>query len=283
MEPLTILITGGNDGIGRATAQVMLEYGHRVIITGRSSIKLNAAAATLLHRTGQACETLAFDLADLDSVRAAAADFLSRHNRLDVLINNAGIFTNHRQLSAQGIELQFAVNHVGHFLWTHLLLPALNAAPAPRIVNMASVAHYHGQMDLDDLHTDSPTTEYDGLKAYARSKLANVLFTRELARRYPHIASNCLHPGVIRTRLANKSTAWYYDLLWTLYKPFMRSARCGAMTVIYLSLSPEIKDVSGRYFDERQCCRKPLEAARDPLLAQQLWVWTEQAAGIGDR
>ncbi len=138
-------------------------------------------------------------------------------------------------------------------------------------------------MDFSDLRADSPPAAYDGLKAYARSKLANVLFTRELARRYPHIASNCLHPGVIRTRLANKTTAWYYDLLWTLYKPFMRSARCGAITVIYLSLSPEIKEVSGRYFDERQCCRKPLEAARDPQLAQQLWEWTEQVAGIDVR
>lgn len=280
MEPLTILITGANDGIGRATAQVMLEQGHRVIITGRSAIKLQSAAATLLHRTGHVCETLAFDLADLDAVRTAAADFLSRHSRLDILINNAGIFTNHLQWSAQGIELQFAVNYVGHFLWTQLLLPALHAAPAPRIVNLASVAHYHGLMDFTSLRADAPPAVYDGLEAYARSKLANVLFTRELARRYPRIASNCLHPGVIRTRLANKSTDWYYDLLWTLYKPFMRSTRCGAKTVIYLALNPEIEGVSGRYFDERQCCRKPLEAARDPLLAQQLWDWTAQATGV---
>lgn len=276
MKPLTILITGGNDGIGRATAQMLLERGHRVIITGRSDVKLKAAAATLAHRTGKTCDTLTFDLADLRTVKTAAADFLSRYAHLDVLINNAGIFTNDYQLSPQGLELQFAVNYVGHFALTQALLPALDAAPAPRIVNLASVAHYHGKIDFDRLRGEVSAAEYDGLQAYARSKLANVLFTRELARRHPHIASNCLHPGVIRTRLANKSTKWYFNLLWTLYKPFMRTTCFGAKTVIYLALSPEIKGVSGRYFDERQCCRKPLETARDPKMGEQLWVWTEQ-------
>jgi NAD(P)-dependent dehydrogenase (short-subunit alcohol dehydrogenase family) len=273
---LTILITGGNDGIGRATAQVLLERGHEVILAGRSQVKLEAAVATLKYRTEKSCiSAIKCDLADLPSVRSAAAEFQQRYNKLDVLINNAGIFTNELQLSTDGIELQFAVNHLGHFLLTKLLFPQLEATPSARIINVASVAHFHAKLDFDHLHGEEGADNYNGLAAYARSKLANVLFTRELARRYPHLQSNCLHPGVIRTRIANKSTNWYYSLFWSLYKPFMRPTRCGARTSVYLSLSPEINGVTGRYFDEKQCCKKPSELARDPHLANLLWEKSE--------
>lgn len=274
---LTILITGGNDGIGRATAQVLLERGHEIIIAGRSQTKLVAAVETLKHRTSQdaAVSAIRCDLADLQSVRSAANEFQQRYSKLDVLINNAGIFTNEFQLSNDGIELQFAVNHLGHFLLTNLLLPQLKAAPNPRVVNVSSVAHFHANINFDQLKGEEGKDQYNGLEAYARSKLANVLFTRELARRFPEIQSNCLHPGVIRTRIANKSTNWYYSLFWSLYKPFMRPTRCGARTSIYLALSPEVNQVTGRYFDERQCCKKPSELARDPELAQLLWQKSE--------
>lgn len=276
MQQQTILITGGNDGIGRATAQVLLERGHRVIIAGRSTVKLEAAVATLMHRTGnEAIHWLYCDLASLESVREAADAFIARFGQLDVLINNAGVFTNELTFSEEGIELQFAVNHLGHFLLTNLLIPLLQAAPAGRIVNLASVAHYHGKLDFETLTGDGGPENYNGLEAYARSKLANVLFTRELARRYPEIESNCLHPGVIRTRIANKGTSWFFSLLWSLYKPFMRSTRCGARTPLYLALSPEVRGVTGRYFDERQCCRKPSALARDPELAHELWEWSD--------
>jgi NAD(P)-dependent dehydrogenase (short-subunit alcohol dehydrogenase family) len=276
MQQQTILITGGNDGIGRATAQVLLERGHRVIIAGRSTVKLEAAVATLKYRTGnEEVHWLYCDLSNMETVRAAADTFISRFGKLDVLINNAGVFTNELQFSEEGIELQFAVNHLGHFLLTNLLIPLLKAAPAGRIVNLASVAHYHGKLDFESLTGDGGPENYNGLEAYARSKLANVLFTRELARRYPEIESNCLHPGVIRTRIANKGTRWFFSLLWSFYKPFMRSTRCGARTPLYLALSPEVRGVTGRYFDERQCCRKPSELARDPELAHELWEWSD--------
>lgn len=281
MRNQTILITGGNDGIGRATAQVLLERGHRVVIAGRSPVKLEAAVATLRHRTGSDnVEWLECDLASLDSVRTATDTFLERHGQLDVLINNAGIFTNDLQLSSDGYELQFAVNHLGHFLLTNKLMPLLSDAPEGRIVNLASVAHFHGKLDFSSLRGEGGAEEYNGLHAYAQSKLANVLFTRELARRYPEVESNCLHPGVVRTRIANKRARWYFSLLWTFYKPFMRPTRCGARTPLYLALSPEIRGVSGRYFDERQCCRKPSDAARDPELADRLWSISEQMADI---
>lgn len=281
MQNQTILITGGNDGIGRATAQVLLERGHRVIIAGQSIVKLEAAVATLQHRTGnQAISWIYCDLAKLDSVREAAATYQERYGKLDILINNAGVFTNELSFSADGIELQFAVNHLGHFLLTKLLLPLLEQAPAGRIVNLASVAHFHGKLDLESLTGEGGPEKYNGLEAYARSKLANVLFTRELARRYPAIESNCLHPGVIRTRIANKRTRWFFSLFWSLYKPFMRPTRCGARTPLYLALSPEVRGVTGRYFDERQCCRKPAELARDPDLARELWEWSEAMTSL---
>jgi NAD(P)-dependent dehydrogenase (short-subunit alcohol dehydrogenase family) len=276
MQQQTILITGGNDGIGRATAQVLLERGHQVIIAGRSTVKLEAAVATLRYRTGnEDIHWLYCDLSNLETVRTAADTFIDRFGKLDVLINNAGIFNNELQFSEEGIELQFAVNHLGHFLLTNLLIPLLKSAPAGRIVNLASVAHFHGKLDFESLTGDGGPESYNGLEAYARSKLANVLFTRELARRYPEIESNCLHPGVIRTRIANKGTRWFFSLLWSFYKPFMRSTRCGARTPLYLALSPEVRGVTGRYFDERQCCRKPSELARDPELAHELWEWSD--------
>ena len=281
MHSQTILITGGNDGIGRATAQVLLERGHRVVIAGRSEQKMKAAVEALQYRTGSSnIDWLHCDLSDLGSVRSATEAFKSRYNRLDVLINNAGIFTNDLQLSNDGYELQFAVNHLGHFLLTNSLIPLLYDAPAGRIVNLASVAHFHGEINFDNLRGEFGAEQYNGLGAYAQSKLANVLFTRELARRHPELESNCLHPGVVRTRIANKRSRWYFSLLWTFYKPFMRTTRCGAGTSLYLALSPEIRGVSGRYFDERQCCRKPSDAARDPELGHRLWEESAHMSGI---
>jgi NAD(P)-dependent dehydrogenase (short-subunit alcohol dehydrogenase family) len=275
MRQLLVLITGGNDGIGRATARILLERGCQVVIAGRHEQKLRAAVEGLAYETeSEHISYLLCDLADLASVRAAAAEFRRRHDHLDVLINNAGIFTDEWDSSAQGVELQMAVNHLGPFLLTQLLVPALRAASAPRIVNVASVAHVKGELRVAELDRETSGDGYDGLAAYARSKLANVLFTRELARQYADISSNCLHPGVVRTRIANKKSSWKWVLLWTLYKPFMRSAHCGARTSVYLAMSPEVRGVSGRYFDERQCCRKPASRARDEAVARELWDWS---------
>ncbi|MEZ4988361.1 MAG: SDR family NAD(P)-dependent oxidoreductase [Saprospiraceae bacterium] len=278
MQPLSILITGGNDGIGRAAAQLLLERGHHVILLGRSPVKLEAAKDTLVYRTGsQLVDTLVADLADMSSIQAAATEFYQRFTHLDVLVNNAGMFTNEYAATAQGYEMQWGVNYLGAFLLTRLLLPALSKADAPRIVNVSSAAHFYGRLALERTEVHHPPAKYDGLQAYAQSKLALVLFTRELARRYPDIRSNCLHPGVIRRRFANKNARTLVSWVWTLYKPFMRSPHYGANRLVYLAVSPEIEEVSGRYFDDKFRCRKPLEVARDPEQGKVLWEWSEKA------
>lgn len=280
MPSKTILITGGNDGIGKATAQVLLERGHEVVIAGRDTQRLAAAVDNLKYRTqSDKVSALLCDLADLQSVQQAAETFLMTYPRLDVLINNAGVFTNDFQLSKDGIEMQMAVNYLGHFALTEALIPALQCAREPRVINVASVAHLYGKLDFQNLERLPDEVPYDGLAAYARSKLANVLYSREFAKRHEGITANCLHPGVVRTRIANKYTTWYFSLFWSLYKPFMRSTRSGARTIVYLALSPEVRNVSGRYFDDRQCCRKPAEAARDEQLGAQLWEWSQAMVG----
>ncbi|MCB0636132.1 MAG: SDR family oxidoreductase [Lewinella sp.] len=281
MQEKKVLITGGNAGIGRAAAMQVARAGHTVILAGRDPRKLEAAASCIRYRTGnKEIHTLELDLASLPSVALAAMHFQERFDELDVLINNAGIFSNELLFSDDGYELQFAINHLGHFALTHHLLPSLWAAPRARVINLTSVAHYQGGIDFDNLKGEKGPKAYHGLTAYAQSKLANVLFTREMARRHPELITNCLHPGVTRTRIGNKHSHWHYALFWELYKPFMRSPHRAARGLQYLAFSPELNDVSGRYFDEKQCCRKPSLAARDEQLARELWQTSQAYAQI---
>lgn len=273
-----VWITGGNDGIGLATAQVLLERGMFVLISGRNVTKLKAAVATLKHRTKKnTIDWLLCDMANHDSIREAVKVFQDCYDQLDILINNAGVFSSDLALSKDGVEIQFATNYLGHFLLTDLLLPHLSLSPISRIINVASVVHYKGVIDYDNLRGEKGNEHYDGMKAYAQSKLANVLFTRELARRYPDITSNCLHPGTVRTRIGDKGANCFYAMLWILSKPFMRPTRCGARTSVYLALSPEVKGVKGRYFDQNQACRKPSSIACGEAAAKKLWEWSEAA------
>ena len=172
--------------------------------------------------------------------------------------------------------MQFGVNHLGHFLLTKLLLPQLLAAPAPRVLHVSSRGHFGGSIDWGNLRGERGQEAYQGLAAYAQSKLANVLFARELARRYPQISSNALHPGVVRTSIANKGGNFWISLGWTIGKLFMISEEKGAQTSIYLASSPEVADVSGQYFDENQAQRFPSRKAQDDSLAARLWELSEQ-------
>ncbi len=272
MKGKIVLITGGNDGIGKHTAIGLARLGAQVIIACRNSEKAANAVAEIRAKTNNdAVSSLPLDLATLDSVRQCAAQFQAQYGYVDVLINNAGLFTSYLQHTTEGFELQFGVNHLGHFLLTQLLLPQLEAAAAPHVINVASHGHYAGAIDFDNLRGEKGAAAYRGLKAYAQSKLANVLFTLEFARRYPHIRCNALHPGGVRTRIANKQGNWLISLGWTVGKLLMISEEAGARTPIYLAADPSAAAFTGLYFDEKQRQRPPAQLAQDEALAKQLW------------
>ena len=279
MDNKTILITGGSSGIGLYTASGLAGAGATVILAVRDLKKGEAAAREIREKTGGrgSVEVLGLELSDLHAVQGAAAEFYTRWPKLDVLINNAGLFTTSYLPTAQGFELQFGVNHLGHFLLTHLLVPALRQAPEPRIVNVSSLAYLQGKLDTHRLK-EWPGA-YSGLQAYTQSKLCNVLFTVEWAKRFPEIPANALHPGVIGTRFGAKHSRILERALWLLYRPFMTKPEAGARTSIYLASAPEVQHISGAFFDEKQRRRNIPAKVLQEDSAQMLWekseTWTK--------
>jgi NAD(P)-dependent dehydrogenase (short-subunit alcohol dehydrogenase family) len=265
----TILVTGSTDGIGRQTALALLSLGHRVIVHGRSPAKTAAAAAGLRTDSGsQAVDTWACDLSSLAAIRAAAPALLAAHPKLDVLLHNAGIFMNTRELSADGYELTFAVNHLAPFLLTHLLAPALEAAAPSRVVVVSSVAHARGTVDFNDLHY---ATGFTGYASYARSKMCNVLFASELAERWKEkrITANSLHPGVVGTKLLKEGFGMDGN----------ESLAQGAATSVHLAVAPEVEGVTGKYFASKR--EAPLgRVARDVELRRKLWEESARLCGV---
>jgi NAD(P)-dependent dehydrogenase (short-subunit alcohol dehydrogenase family) len=218
---------------------------------------------------GANLDLLELDLASLAAVRTSAEAFRKKHDRLDVLVNNAGVWARERKVTKDGFELTLQVNHIGHFLLTRLLLDLLERSAPSRIVNVSSGIHYSGQMAWDDLQLERG---FDGRRAYAQSKLANVLFTRELARRLPTgVTANAVHPGVI-------STGLWRNMPWpvrAMAKAVMGSAETGAEPLVKLAVAPELEGVTGRYFDKLEEAR-PSDAALDSAAAERLWRWTEK-------
>lgn len=276
MQNKTVLITGGNAGIGLETARALAKQGATVIIVARDATKGQQAVADIQKSTGnQKVSFMKCDLGSQKQVRQLAADFKAKYDRLDVLVNNAGAFFSEYGETEDGIERQFAINHLGPFLLTNLLLDLLKASAPARIVNVASRAHYRGRINFDDLNYKK---NYDGfLKAYGQSKLANVLFTNELARRLEGtgVTANSLHPGVVATDIALKDSKGIYRFGWWLWKHFMITTEQGAATSIYLASSPEVVGVTGKYFDK--CKAQPAaKTALDKNIAQRLWQVSEK-------
>ncbi len=253
------LITGATDGIGWQTALELLRRGHEVIVHGRSEPRAAEAAAKLAKASNKPPpETCAADFASMKQVRAMGESLLSRFDRLDVLVNNAGVFATERTVTEDGFELTLAVNHFSHFLLTHILLPALRRSDQGRIVHVSSGVHGSGRVKLDDLQM---TRGWDGYEAYASSKLMNVLFSNELARRLhgTHITSNALHPGVIGTKLLRAG-----------FGGGGGSLERGARTSVKLATDPALSSVTGAYFsDGREV--QPSSKSRDPALARALY------------
>ena len=276
-RPLAV-ITGTTHGIGTVTSHALAQGGYDLVMLCRNVGTATALAGEIMQRApGSRVEVVHCDLADLTSVRTAAGAVLARHAHIDRLINNAGIVSTRRRFSVDGHELTFATNHLGPFLLTRLLLPALTSTA--RIINVASKVHYRGRMDLDSV--DNRRARYRSVAAYSRSKLANVLDTFALARQLTGsgIAVNCLHPGVVATNLL---PGWL-NLIRPLFKRVILSAEQGARTTLYLALDRQAGALHGEYLDEHQQVQPAAAAARDPVLQDELvarsarWTGLDQA------
>jgi NAD(P)-dependent dehydrogenase (short-subunit alcohol dehydrogenase family) len=280
MKGKTCMVTGATSGIGLVTIWALAQQGATVIAVGRNPEKGTATVERIRRETGNpAVEFMLADLSVQAAVRHLACQFEARYPRLDVLVNNAGAFFFRRQLSADGIEMTFALNYVSVFLLTHLLLPGLQASDAARIVNVSSDAHRSAQMNLQDLERRRWRS---GFGAYAQAKLAVVLFTYELARRLQgtHVTANALHPGFVATNIY-ASSGGMVKLLAPLFARMAMSAEEGAQTSIYLASSPEVAGMSGAYFVRNQAVRSSL-ASYDQTVAGRLWTITQELTGLTD-
>ncbi|MFT4009559.1 MAG: SDR family oxidoreductase [Nocardioidaceae bacterium] len=273
----TIVVTGATGGIGYEAAATLTGEGDRVVLVGRDPQRTKDAVARIQERTGTTPEYALADFASLDSVRALAADLLARLDRIDVLVNNAGAVYGRRELTEDGYEATFAVNHLAPYLLTRLLLDRITASNPARIVTVASAAHYRGTMDLDDLGFEEG---YSIMAAYSRSKLANVLFTRALAARLAGsgVTANCLHPGTVRTNIWSGAPWWAKPVL-AIAKLRMIPVTVGASRITYLVTSPEVADLTGDYFDNDEPT-KPSRLARDDRLAERLWDASADLVGL---
>jgi NAD(P)-dependent dehydrogenase (short-subunit alcohol dehydrogenase family) len=278
MRGKVCLITGASSGIGKETAVVLARMGANVVIHARSTQRGSAAAAEIREGSGSNdVDLIVAELASLAAVRSLADQFRRRHQQLHVLINNAGAYHADRRLTEDGYEMTFGVNHLAHFLLTNLLLDMLRASAPSRIINVSSGAHMRATLDLDDLQGE---TRYRGMAAYGRSKLANVLFTNELARRLAGTAvtANSLHPGVVKTGFGRNNggaVGAIFRLYHALAGPFVLSSEKGAETSVYLASSPDAATESGKYFVDKKAAASS-SLANDPELAARLWQVSEE-------
>jgi NAD(P)-dependent dehydrogenase (short-subunit alcohol dehydrogenase family) len=273
-----VLVTGATSGIGLEACVQLCALGARVVMVGRDSKKTEACVQDVMARSRSDKVThLICDFSSQAQVRELAANVRAHHERLHVLVNNAGTVNKTRRLSPDGIEATFAVNHLGYFLLTHLLCSLLVESAPARVISVASVGHRHGSLDFDDLGFERGG--YAIMKAYGRSKLANVLFAAELARRLSGtgVTSNSLHPGGVATNIWSGAPLFakpFIALAW----PFFISPRQGASYIVDLATRPELQETSGVYF-ERDKQVLPSPAARDPALAERLWDVSAKLTG----
>ena len=272
-----ILITGGTSGIGKAAATALTAMGARVVVTGRDEERGERAVEEIRRDTGGEVSLMLADLAVQADVRRLAEEFQERHDRLDVLVNNAGVVQSERTETPDAIETTLAVNHLAPFLLTNLLLDLLKRSAPSRIITVASDAERWGRMDLDDLQSRG---KYRGMQVYGMTKLANIMFTLELAERLrgTGVTANCVHPGAVNTNFAMNSRG-FMTLLFRAFKPFMRSPEQGADTVIYLASSPDVDGMTGKYLSDRRLTTAS-DMAYDEDLREKLWENSEELTGL---
>ena len=279
MAGKTVLITGGTGGIGRACAEGLARFGARIAITGRDASRTRAAATDIATTTGNtAVDAFAADLSSQQEVRRLADAVLAAYPRIDVLINNVGGFWGHRHVTVDGLEHTFALNHLAPFLLTNLLLDRLKASAPARVVTVSSGAQAMGRIAFDDLQGEH---QYSGQRAYNQSKLANVMFTYELARRLEGsgVTATVLHPGVVRTAFGAEDPSPFWKVFIPLTRPFMKTPAKGAQTAIQLASSPDVEGVTGRYFANREP-RKSNRLSYDPVACARLWQASAELVGL---
>jgi NAD(P)-dependent dehydrogenase (short-subunit alcohol dehydrogenase family) len=277
----TVVVTGASSGIGLAAAEQLARLGAELVLVGRDPARLDAAAARVRAARGQALQRLVTplrcDFQRLAEVRALAGELLARCPRIFALVNGAGGASLRRRVSADGHERTLAVNHLAPYLLTRLLLDRLRASAPSRIVNVASVGHHRGDLDFADLQLERG---YEMMRAYGRSKLCNILFTRELGRRLAGtgVTANCLHPGLVATRIWDRAP-WILRPAFAVAKWFMISPERAAESVVRLVADPALEGVSGRYFDQ-QALAEPSALGRDDGLARRLWEESARLVGV---
>ncbi len=274
----TMLVTGATDGIGYHTAKALAQTGARVIIVGRNPKKTASVVHEIRSATGNPnVDSLVADLSSQAQVRSLAEEFKARYSRLHVLVNNAGALFMRRELSVDGIEMTFALNHLGYFLLTILLLEPIFASRPARIINVSSAAHHSATLDMEDLQNER---NYSAWKAYSRSKLANIYFSYELARRLDGrgVTVNALHPGFVATNFG-KSNGGIFRPIFKLFHLAALDAEEGAKTSIHLALSPDVAEISGKYFAESREMRSST-ASYDLATARRLWDASLKLTGL---
>lgn len=279
MNDKTVVVTGANQGIGRVTAKGLARMGARVALVCRNAEK-GQAVVREIEAQGGAAHLVVADLSIQDEVRKAGRELREKYETIDVLVNNAGVLVTERRVTKDGIEETLALNHLAYFLLTHELLEPLTKAKSARIVNVSSRAHLRAKPNLDDIQF---SRGYSMITAYSHSKLLNVLFTYELARRLEgsNVTANCLHPGVIASGFA-QTYGGFVATLAKLARPFLMTTEEGAKTQIYLASSPEVEGVTGRYFDRCKAVRSS-SASYDVDTQKRLWVISEKLVFVRDK
>ncbi|XP_030854371.1 retinol dehydrogenase 13 [Strongylocentrotus purpuratus] len=279
----TVIITGANSGIGKETALELAKRGGKIILACRDIKKAEKAREEIVAASGNTdVKVLQLDLASLSSIRQFADKITSDEEGVDVLVNNAGLMRCPKWKTEDGFEMQFGVNHLGHFYLTNLLLDKLKSSAPSRIINVSSVAHQVGKINFEDINSDQ---RYNSAEAYANSKLAKVLFTRELSKRLEGtgVTANVLHPGVVKTNIGRHTgmhqSGFSMAILGPIFWLFVRSPQQGAQTSVYCAVDPELEKVSGQYF--RDCKKSECDASgKDDEAAAKLWDVSCQLTGL---
>jgi NAD(P)-dependent dehydrogenase (short-subunit alcohol dehydrogenase family) len=280
MQGKTVVVTGGTSGIGEVAAVRLAGQGARIVLIARDGARADATLAKLRAANPSALHAVHLaDLSVLAEMKRVAGEIANAEPRVDVLINNAGAVFTTRQLSADGLEMTFAVNHMAYFVVTNVLLDRLKATPGARVVSTSSAAHTAGKMDFDNLQLERG---YGTFRAYGASKLENILFTRELARRLDGagVTANCLHPGGVNTRFGSNNSGFLASVFRVGIALVGISPEEGAKTIIHLASSPDVATISGEYFYKNKVA-EPSAAAQNDMDAKRLWEVSAKIAGVG--